>query len=570
MAENTGPLLLSLDMDAVVMQLLQARGYRVLEGSVGAPYQVVPNGQADALEDSSVLPNGYPEADIVFLNLRARHVVAEGSGRPLGHAGRGWNVVHGQPLIDPRPYVLNKLREPFEQILAHGGVIVVFGDERIEQPCELVENRSRTGFIPDTWSFVECLSSSDVEITGVMGNSIDVLTVATRLDPIATSLRRHADDMRYTCTISPDPSIDFPWTPLAVNKYGAAVSSCVEIGEGLILVVPHLGIQLESFLVDLLTEALPEIKPSLFPDIASGSWVHREEYELPAVLRISEQIDAVESAARLEVAELSKRIDEEKTEQGYQYDLLRGTGQVLTTAVKAALLRLGLERVDDVNEGLREDLRITDSSLSSEIVLVEVKGIGGLPSDEDATQVAKYVPLCMQDDGCLHVHGVSIINYERHIPPLQRNPQPFRPEIVTSSESYRIGLLTTWDVFKLFRGMETYGWRPEHVKRLLDVSGRVAAVPSHYRRLGSVTRFYEQAGAFAMIVTDGAVRVGDVIAFDSAAGFVEQPVTSLQIDGEPTQEARVGAEVGIETGLSKAQVRKGTAVYHADYGTPVN
>jgi len=567
-AENSSPLLLSLNLDATVMPRLEERGWRVISGSLGVPYKVSPNGRGAALRDASDLPSGYSEADIVFMGLRAHSVASEPFGRPLGHSGEGCYIVQKQPVVDPRPFILYRLREALEQILAHGGVIVVFADERIAQPCELVGDRERADFAPDTWSFADCLSSSNLEILATSGSSVSVPNVISGLAPIAETMRRYSEHMHYTCTISPRSGLDCPWTALALNKYQVPVAGCIEVGDGLILIVPHFGMQLEPFLADLLTSALPEVRPSLFPDAKSWNWVHLPDYELPAVLQLSAEIDAVQIDAQRQVADLSRLIDETKDEQGYQYDLLRGTGQVLTTAVREALLHLGFEHVEDVNEGLREDLRVVDSSLKNEIVLVEVKGVGGLPSDDDATQVAKYVPLCMKDDGCLDVHGLSIINYERHIPPLERSPQPFRPDLVTSSESWGIGLLTTWDLFRLLRGMEANGWLPETVKPLLDGSGWIIPVPSHYRRLGSVTKFYELASAFEVEITDGALQVGDVIALDLPSGFAEQTVTSLHADGKPAKRAGKGATAGIGTAFTKAQLRKGTAVFRAEQSTP--
>lgn len=561
MTDFEAPLLLALSIDATVPPRLEERGWHVLSGSIGYPYSVPANGRTAAVFDSSALPSGHAEADIVFLDLRARHVQSEPKGRRLGHSNVGLYVEHRTPTIDPRPVVAAQLTEPFEQILGHGGILIVFADRRVEQEFELWEENSRHDVTRDTWAFLDCLAEDHLDVTAISGRNIGVTSDGCRFSPVADVMRRYVEDMQFTCTVAPTVVNDLPWTPLAVNKYGTPVSGCFEVGEGLVFLLPQIGERMEPFLADLLQQALPDVQPRLFPNAAKGSWVHLSEYELPSIIELSQQIADIRSDALAKERDLADRIELTRQEEGFQYELLRGTGQALTTAVKDGLLRLGLERVDDVNGDLREDLRIVDTSLSNKVLLAEVKGVGGLPADDDITQVAKYVPLCMKDEQCTEVGGITIINYERHIPPLERSPQPFRQDILTSCESLGIGLLTTWDLFRLIRGIETLHWPPEVVKPLFDRVGRIAPVPIHYSRLGAIAKFYEQAGAFQLDISEGTIRVGDTIALALPTGYLEQDVFSLRVDNTPAEHAEAGTQVGVATTCTKEQARKGVVVY---------
>lgn len=562
MTDREAPLLLTLSIDATVPPRLEERGWRVLSGSVGYPYSVRADGRSAPLCDSSNLPSGHAEADIVILDLLTRYVESEPRGRRLGHANLGLYVEHKTPTIDPRPVAVAQLSESFGQILAHGGIIIVFADKRVQQQFESWEEHSQRDVLGDTWSFLDCVSEANLDVAATSGRSIRVTTETSRFTPVADVMRRYATDMSFTCTVTPTAFNDVPWTALATNKFDAPVAGCFEVEQGLVFLLPQLGEQLEPFLADLLQDALPDVQPRLFPNAAKGSWVHYPEYELPSIIELSERIAEIKSDALARERELADRIELTRQQEGFQYELLRGTGQTLTTAVKAGLLRLGLESVDDVNGDLREDLRIVDSSLANKILLAEVKGVGGLPGDDDVTQVAKYVPLCMKDEKCTEVGGITIINYERHVPPLERSPEPFREDILTSCESLGIGLLTTWDLFRLIRGIETLHWPPEVVKPLFDRVGRIAPIPTHYSRLGTIAKFYEQAGVFQLRVTEGSIRMGDTIALALPTGYVEQVVSSLHVDNSPAEHAEAGMLVGIATTYTKALARKGTTVFH--------
>lgn len=104
----------------------------------------------------------------------------------------------------------------------------------------------------------------------------------------------------------------------------------------------------------------------------------------------------------------------------------------------------------DVDEELepgqrkREDLQVQGSSPT---LLIEIKGIAGLPSEHDA----------MREWQRTDVAGLSIINDQRHLPGLQRKGEPFTDDVLTKANEQRFGLLTTWDLFRLLRSFIKLG-----------------------------------------------------------------------------------------------------------------
>ena len=97
-------------------------------------------------------------------------------------------------------------------------------------------------------------------------------------------------------------------------------------------------------------------------------------------------------------------------------------------------------------------------------LIVEIKGINGFPSDEDILAVQKYVPLRMREWDYTQIQGLTIINHQKHIPPLNRdNDLPFRKEMLEVTEEQNIGLLTTWDLHRLVRSFIHNEWKHENI-----------------------------------------------------------------------------------------------------------
>jgi hypothetical protein len=245
------------------------------------------------------------------------------------------------------------------------------------------------------------------------------------------------------------------------------------------------------------------------------------------------------------------------------HDLLTGTGDMLVLAVKRALETLGFSSITNSDADLqpgqrrREDLQIHDAS---PVLLVESKGIAGLPKEEDSIQVFKYIAPRMREWNRNDVKGLSIVNHQRNVPAIERNYSPFSEDVLTNAADQEFGLMTTWDLFRLVRSFLKLGWSPENVKPLFYLSGRILPVPINYEPVGTVERYAESL-AVAGIQLCSEIRVGDRLAYELPIEIEEETVESLQIDGSPVDVAPAGALVGTKTRLVKQQARKGTRVF---------
>lgn len=256
---------------------------------------------------------------------------------------------------------------------------------------------------------------------------------------------------------------------------------------------------MSSFLLSFLDEPLSVLCPYLFPDSEKAKWLKYPEYEIPSILKIKNRIKQIQEKTNSEIADLEKMCNEERQKFGYLQDLLSSSGDLLVISVKKTLESLGFSSVIDADENLkessvsgpkREDLRICDGSPA---LLIEIKGISGMPKDEDALQVSKYMVPRMKEWNRTDVHGLFIVNHQKNLPPSEReNRSVFRDDILANAIEQGFGLLTTWDLFRLARSFNKNNWVHEHVKDLFYKNSRIDIIPSHYRYLGVIEGYIEK------------------------------------------------------------------------------
>jgi hypothetical protein len=564
------PKILLIDLDTVAKETLERDGYYVAAGTFGKPYRVPKGSGFVPVVVEATLPN-YTEQEIIVLDLvpsEPSSIPPEEKSAPMEELD--WWAKCNAGVIDPRARAMAMVQEQFGRIYQNGGTFVIFSDGRDKQELVFARNDKYQGLcieqkIPyDNWSFLSTLWHLNIsddhgeEITAAKGNS-----------PLLRLLTEHLDGASFCCTIEADRHIEKQWTVLASNKYGSAVAGCLAPPEkskcGWIFVFPRIRNK-AGFLSALLKNVLPDLAPSLFPHAEGQRWVHRPEYELPSVLEKTKEISAIQDAAAMRVSELEKAVDADRNANKFLYDLLRETGADLVAAVQRALTILGFTNIVDVDAEmkkggkgacLREDLRIHDIS---PVLVLDVKGVAGKAEDAEALQAQKHAFIYIQEQNRADVRGLTIINHQRLLPPLDRdNDMPFRKEILDNAAQVKLGLMTTWDLFRLVRGFCRHSWTPDQVKPLFYEQGRVFPIPRHYEFVGVVEHVWKNA--FSVQIENGTLHVGDRISIAFPVDFDELTITSLHLNDTDVQSAAVGNEVGILRNEASPKVKVGSQVY---------
>ncbi|MBW2038211.1 MAG: translation elongation factor-like protein [Deltaproteobacteria bacterium] len=78
------------------------------------------------------------------------------------------------------------------------------------------------------------------------------------------------------------------------------------------------------------------------------------------------------------------------------------------------------------------------------------------------------------------------------------------------------------------------------------------------KRIGTVMDYFAKIGVVAIHLEEDGLKVGDTIHIMGHTTDLTEEVTSMQIEHDPVQEAKVGDDVGIKV---KDRARKKDAVY---------
>lgn len=561
------PKILLLDVSNSISEALISAGFNARTGSLGTPYRIEKSDGYQPLIGEADLPN-YTEQEIVVVDLAIKQLGDGPDGEkhtPYGEPDLWAKCNRG--LIDPRPRAAYRIRAAFDRTLSAGGVFIIFADAKTQIEIEIA--RCQTGHLGslydkqvfpfDAWDFLsEC---ADMKVDDDHGTE---MRGCDNNSSLGQSIGQHLDKGRFSCTLQGGYRSEDEWLTLAENKFGEPVALCRCRGsDGSVIILPKLANQ-TAFITKLFADVLPELAPHLFPHIEGGKWTHRPEYELPMVLELKGKQGEVARSAKEEIATLEAAVGRERSVNGWMHDLLTGTDTRLADGVKKALKQLGFKQVSDVDEerdkegkARREDLQIHDLS---PLLVVDVKGLGGHPADDDAFQSHKHATLRVQELKRFDVQALTIINHQRHLPALDRdNAMPFRQEILDFATEVKMGLITTWDLYRLVRGALKFGWTSEQTKPVLYGVGRIDPIPAHYTYLGTIDHVY--TGVVSIQVEEGELHVGSSIAFELDVEFEEQKVTSLQIDKQPVEIAASGSRAGIQTKLQRPIIRDGMRVF---------
>jgi hypothetical protein len=557
-------------MNSDVEIRLKDSGYSVSTGSFGIPYKVpVADGYQPVITNGN-MPGDLAEQEIIIINLLQDDILDKPKGEKATSKGENdWWASCRYGQIDPRPRRMAWVQKAFDRILKHGGVFIIFADDKEIQ--KLMYGHIYLGALQEqedlshkyhNWCFLSDLYY--LEVKSAQGREI-----VTENSPI--SVKDYIKDAFYRCTLNPiDQSAKERFLSLAENKYGESISCAIfphDDIKGYIFIFPQIT-DISSFIISFLDEPLSVLSPHLFPYSEKAKWLRYPEYEINSVIELKKRISELQEKTKVEVAELEKECVEERQKFGYLHDLLSSSSNPLVIAVKTTLESLGFSSIIDADEVLkksggsgpkREDLRICDGS---PILLIEIKGISGLPRDDDALQVSKYMIPRMKEWGRTDIQGLSIINHQKNLPPLEReNKLVFRDDILANASEQGFGLLTAWDLFRLARSYKKNNWKHDYIKEILYKKGRIEIIPSHYTYLGVIRDYAERVNAVGIEIEANEIKLGDQIAFELPIEFEEQNVESLQIDRKPCNLAKAGMLVGIKTHLTKEQAKKGVRVF---------
>jgi hypothetical protein len=555
------PKILLIDCDSGIGAMLHDLGLNLSRGSLGRPCTVPRTNELRPVVGEFAFPNA-SEQEIVIVDFSSGPLLDQprGSGA-VSEFEEGWWAKCLSGVIDPRPLGASLALPLLRPAYSHGAVFIIFAACPSAQDFVLAVRAyergpvtSRQAFKASMWLFIDAL-----QYLGVTSRSGEEM-VADTTSELGRLLSPFLSGSSYDCILNhqkiPDSSA------IALNKHDEVVAFATDFAtDKRIIVVPQLADKAE-FIRKLIVDFLPSRCPEFFPEFGSKKWVHAPEYELPKVLELGQELELARVEYEQNVKALNEQIQAERDQNQWVYDLLTESGDRLVSALKNALRTLGFSQVEDVDtqrdsagQTRREDLQILDTRPT---IIVDVKGLGSVPSDADIQQPGKHALMRIREWNRTDVISLLIVNHERNTPPLHRKAEPFRSEMVSNCEEDKTGLLTTWDLYRLIRGQWKHGWSLEHVKPLFYKSGRIWPVPAHYKLLGTVTKVFTPA---FILATEQPLKVGDRVAWEEGLGFSEYTVESLRVSNQAIHSALAGTEVGIRTNPLHEKLKEGRTIY---------
>lgn len=565
------PRIYAVDCQASVVTALEERGYTVGQGTLGVPYRL-PQSPARAgfpkLFRTGNL-NGIEEQEVIIVDL-----VAAAARQPAQ-----WNAVDvrhdtgyvtewpSNAVVDPRPFLAWDAMGTVDQILNHGGVVIAFVGPRL--------------FGSYAWadSYMTETSFSGADVYGILGRAVLGLNVSASSGrearivneehPVSAVLARHRDAITFSHKLQPSYRALEHWTEIATNKYAEPVAGVVtpEAG-GTIILLPELGDHQSAVVREIIEQVLPSVAPDLVPHLVKHEWLHEEPYLLPSVKEHLDSLTRLEAEYQSQRALLEVDLEKANAKAVPIQNLLVTADRELVIAVHAVLRdEIGFENVIDVDaekrasttdsEELREDLRVASTD---PVLLIEVKGVAGGGKDEDILQVEKAVTLHSTELPKVSVRGLTILNNFRHRPPLDRDDAFLRPDLATILQQKALGLITTWDLYRLVMNRQAHGWPAKALQDVFFRSGRIEPVPAHYEEVGRVIEYFAKPRAVITRLAT-ALAVGDRIAFDRPVLYYEEDVVSMQLHGADVASGSAGDEVGLISSLPKPDARRGVRIF---------
>lgn len=563
------PKILLIDLPSELTNKLKSAGFNVSAGTFCSPYKVEVSDEYQPVIPNFNLPN-FSEQEIIIIDLTAPPILNFPEGKKLTSEGEeDWWAKCSLGFIDPRPYIMSKVKKSLDRILNSGGVFVIFTQPRLYQKICLARIQFKKlkiekDIYTDNWSFLSILSNY-LEIEENHGNEIFLQ------DPKLNEfyfIKEALKDAQFTATIKFKYHYANDFKTILKNKYEDNIGGIFfqKESKGRIVILPQITKKSEV-VVSLINEFLPTLSPHLFPDFKMFKWVENTEYELDTIINYKTEKMKVNQRAKEELEEIDKKIIKEREKSGFLHGIITKSGDELVVSVKKCLEFIGFKKVINVDEKIdnqegstlkQEDLQIMDKSPA---LLLEIKGLSGLPRESDTMQVYKYMTRRMKEWNRVDVRGISIINHQRNIPPLERNNKNvFTKQQIDDANSNDITLLTTWDLFILTRGMIKWKWNPKVLQDLLYRKGILSKIPTNYKPVGKVVKYWKRLSVVGVKIDDNKIQKGQRVGYVTAKGYFEEYALSLEVENKNVIDAISGQTVGIKTEYSNDIIVKDTLV----------
>ena len=563
------PRILLIDLKEPDSSLLRSRGFNCTSGTLGKQVEVPKESRND--EHICLLNHDFPpnlhEFNILVANLRNVETVPDdpSDDQPTYVKGRDTVAIRSrypQTIFDPRSFSSAILASSLSCFIDKTAIIIVFATRKEEMSYDFVRITERG---------IESIRESTYNIYSFIEGlrfpfSTNVFGEETHIAPgISTDfgrlIARHNEEALYYITFNHDTEWDsqqdrrvnrITFVPLMLSSDNRIVAYADYDSRTSIFVFPDIRRKGE-FLVELFETVLPAYAPELFPYSTRFAWLADAKYQLPNEESLKAEKRRVEEEYSKKLAELDKSLHDNYQKYSWLHDLLTETGGPLVKAVERYFNWLGFPEVinvDEENAELKEeDLRV---ELEKGLLVVEVKGIGGTSTDSDCSQISKIRYRKGKERGTYDVYGLYIVNHQLNLSAQDRAHPPFSGQQIEDAKNDERGLLTTYELFKLYFYIQNNFITKEAAKASLLEYGLVSFTPSNAILVGSPLEILYNGTVVILKLDNLQISKGVDLIITEPHCFRRVQIIDIQINGKSVTQAASGV-VGVKLDSSVSQ-----------------
>jgi hypothetical protein len=322
------------------------------------------------------------------------------------------------------------------------------------------------------------------------------------------------------------------------------------MGLAKIIALPQINGCKKVFVLDLIDNILPDLFPEIFPYSEQFSWIKSETYFLPNQSDFLQGKTQLKTAYDMAIAEIDIKIEDNQSEYQFLHNLITETNDSLAKSIELFFKWLGFENIinmDETNPTIKEeDLQI---ALDNGLLVVEAKGIGGTSQDNDCSQINKIKHRREKERKSWDVFALYIVNHQRYLPPHQRRNPPFSKHQISDAQSEERGLLTTYELFKLYSNIENgLITKNDAISCLLEF-GLIEFKPSNSLLIGYPLEVHHKGKVIIVDIKDTPLLKGRSIIACNNSNWFKVEILEIQLDGK-TVESASECQVGIKLSRS--------------------
>lgn len=550
-----------LDFQQDDLEKVRSKGFEIYNGSAGTKVEV--SYSINIRSRYCLLNYNYPsnlhEYDILIVNMISEQLLPytfEDHQSKIVSTDRDVKFEVSLPtnVFDPRPYSYHILKEKLFEFDSKPRILIVFADKAYETTYQPVLftlanytddinkiNISNYSF----WTDIPL----DRQKHGLKSKVIAQGALKKLLQDF-TELEYHQTFYKESVWSDEEGRIilDPNFIPLIENNSNEVIAYQYLYEKFVLFVFPDIKKKGE-FTTRLLTEVAPQILPDLFSYNNKINWVKDDKYWLPGHEQLLQKKEFEIERHNNELIEIEKSIKSNIGNYKFLHDLITETDDKLVDSVLTILKYLGFDSAKKVDETKEDGLLEEDIILEFEgkLLVIEVKGIGGTSKDNDCSQIAKIRLRRMKKLKSTEVYGLYIVNHERFKPPHMRTNPPFNETQIQDAINDDRGLLTTWDLYKLYFEIENGIISKDEIQESFFQFGMVN-FRKVFIQVTRVDKIYQSGNVASLELAGEVLKKGDVIFSEKDSYMKKHTVKSIQknkMDVDFAEDGKIGVLIDI-------------------------